>query len=173
MDFQQVYMVMSTTMLSISKCCRQFRLSCSLFWCQTYVGASSYFFFHTKENGPVKTPCCYNCGTPLPCSDQIPCHALLTPARVYWFPRVAPAWALRPLETPASKGTPTKLCKRLKSASTWSITSAPQPHSFQPQQHKFEDFLAKRFCSLLFLSSSKRSAMHWVLGMWLLPVRLS
>jgi len=43
---------------------------------------------------------------PLPCSGQIPCHALLTPARVYCFPRVAPARARCPLETPASKGRP-------------------------------------------------------------------
>ena len=68
------------------------------------------FFFHTKENGSARALAAIIVEHPLHCSGRIPCQALLTPARVYWFPRVAPAWAICPFETPASKGTP-KLCQ--------------------------------------------------------------
>ena len=68
------------------------------------------FFFQTKENGLARHLAAIIVEHPLPCSGRIPCQALLTPARVYWFPWVAPARALCLFETPASKGTP-KLCQ--------------------------------------------------------------
>ena len=68
------------------------------------------FFFQTKENGSARRLAAIIVEHPLPCSGRIPCQALLTPARVCWFPRVAPMRALCLFETPASKGTP-KLCQ--------------------------------------------------------------
>lgn len=146
---------MSTTMLSISKCCCQFRLSCSLFWCQTHVGASSYFFFQTKENGLARHLAAIIVEHPLPCSGRIPCQALLTPARVYWFPWVAPARALCLFETPASKGTP-KLCQGFRVRLNLKYYLRPATTQFPAQVWK-----------------CKRSASALGAGRWLLPVRLS
>jgi len=135
---------MSTTMLSISKCCCQFRLSCSLFWFQTHVGASSYFFFHTKENGSARHLAAIIVEHPLPCSGRIPCQALLTPARVYWFPRVAPARAICLFETPASKGT-SKLCQGFRVRLNLKYYLCPATTQFPAQVRKCYE---KKFCSL-------------------------
>ena len=89
------------------------------------------FFFHTKENGSARPLAAIIVEHPLPCSGRIPCQALLTPARVYWFPRVAPARARCLFENTCEQGDTQALVRVSESASTWSITSAPQPHSFQ------------------------------------------
>ena len=62
------------------------------------------FFFHTKENGSARALAAIIVEHPLHCSGRIPCQALLTPARVYWFPRVAPAWAICPFWNTCEQG---------------------------------------------------------------------
>ena len=119
------------------------------FLCQTHVGASSYFFFQTKENGSARYLAAIIVEQPLLCSGQIPCQALLTPARVYWFPRVAPARAICLFETPASKGT-SKLCQGFRVRLNLKYYLRPATTLFPAQVRECNE---KRFCSL-----QKRSA---------------
>jgi len=73
-------------MLSISKCCCQFRLSCSLFFMPDTCRGEFLFFLPNQRKWISKKPCCYNCGTPpalfwpnpLPSSVN-PCEGILVP----------------------------------------------------------------------------------------------
>ena len=171
---------MSTTMLSISKCCCQFRLSCSLFltpetWRGKFYKISCFSSMPKKMDHSKRseTSYCYTCGTPpalfwlnpLP-SSVIPCVGMLVPKKSMWIGEYDP---LKHLE--ALQGSPSQPQLEV-------LPPPRKPHSLQSQQWKCNEKTFSRnqtcFCSLLLSPPLAKDLLsHWALRTWLLPVRLS